>query len=98
MFCAIEEGMVMRLGEPLDIVTETDRQQRAIQAAVPHHVVTLGFDCVLRRVETCRRNALGPMRALLDQMKLFGFSTYGEQYNGLHVNQTLTGVALGSHS
>jgi len=25
-----------------------------------------------------------------------GFSTYGEQYNGLHVNQTLTGIALGA--
>jgi hypothetical protein len=25
-----------------------------------------------------------------------GFSTYGEQYNGIHVNQTFTGVAIGS--
>jgi hypothetical protein len=24
-----------------------------------------------------------------------GFSTYGEQFNGIHVNQTLTGVAIG---
>jgi hypothetical protein len=23
-----------------------------------------------------------------------GFSTYGEQINGLHVNQTMTGVAI----
>jgi hypothetical protein len=98
MFCAIEEGMVMRLGEPLDIVAETDRQRRAIQAAVPNHTVTLGFDCVLRRVEACHRDSFAAMREVVDRMKLFGFSTYGEQYNGLHVNQTLTGVALGSHS
>jgi hypothetical protein len=24
-----------------------------------------------------------------------GFNTYGEQYGGVHVNQTLTGVAIG---
>ena len=24
-----------------------------------------------------------------------GFSTYGEQYGGVHVNQTLTGIAFG---
>jgi len=25
-----------------------------------------------------------------------GFSTYGEQFHGVHVNQTLTGIAIGS--
>jgi hypothetical protein len=27
-----------------------------------------------------------------------GFNTYGEQFCGVHVNQTLTGIALGSRS
>jgi hypothetical protein len=31
---------------------------------------------------------------LLD-VPIVGFSTYGEVYGGLHVNQTLTGVAFG---
>jgi hypothetical protein len=30
------------------------------------------------------------------QNRVFGFSTYGEQYNGLHLNQTFTGVAIGA--
>ena len=29
---------------------------------------------------------------------VLGFSTYGEQYNGIHVNQTFTGVALGTRA
>jgi hypothetical protein len=96
--CAIEEGIVMRLGRSLDIVAETRRQQRAIEVAVPNHQVTLGFDCLCRRLEVLDRGLLAPMRRIVDDMKLFGFNTYGEQFNGLHVNQTLTGVALGAQA
>lgn len=96
MFCAIEEGLVMRMGRPLDIVAATEHQRRAIEAAVPNHRVTLGFDCFYRRLEILDRDALAPMRRIVDDMKLFGFNTFGEQFNGLHINQTLTGVALGA--
>jgi hypothetical protein len=27
-----------------------------------------------------------------------GFNSYGEQFHGVHVNQTLTGIAIGSAS
>ena len=97
MFCAIEEGIVMRLGRALDIVEETERQRRAIEAVVPNHVVTLGFDCFYRRLELLDRDMVMPMGKVVEDMKMFGFNTYGEQFNGLHVNQTLTGVALGTH-
>lgn len=96
MFCAIEEGLVMRMGRPLDIVEATERQRRAIEAAVPNHRVTIGFDCFYRRLEILDRGVLAPMRRIVDELKLFGFNTFGEQFNGLHVNQTLTGVALGA--
>ena len=36
----------------------------------------------------------GAISALLRQHRVIGFSTYGEQLNGMHVNQTMTGVAL----
>ena len=32
---------------------------------------------------------------LLAQNHAIGFSTYGEQFHGMHVNQTFTGVAIG---
>jgi hypothetical protein len=31
---------------------------------------------------------------LMSRNKVFGFSTYGEQFNSLHINQTFTGVAI----
>ena len=33
---------------------------------------------------------------LMVDNNVVGFATYGEQFNGMHVNQTFTGVALGS--
>ncbi len=95
MFCAIEEGIVVRLGRPVDILADLDRQRRALEAVVPNIRVTLGFDCILRRLEILDRDLRRPVRRTVDNLKLFGFSTYGEQFNGLHVNQTLTGVVLG---
>ncbi|HBM24342.1 MAG TPA: GfdT protein, partial [Alcanivorax sp.] len=33
--------------------------------------------------------------ALLRRHSVVGFNTYGEQFNGMHINQTMTGVAIG---
>ena len=95
MFCAIEEGIVMRLGHPTDIVANLRRQQRALADMLPGHVVTLGFDCFYRKMEVLDRQLKDAVRPVVDDLNLFAFNTYGEQFNGIHVNQTLTGIALG---
>jgi hypothetical protein len=33
---------------------------------------------------------------VLEQNHTIGFNTYGEQFNGVHVNQTLVGIAIGT--
>jgi hypothetical protein len=33
---------------------------------------------------------------LFQRNNTVGFSTYGEQYGGVHVNQTFTGIAIGT--
>ena len=35
------------------------------------------------------------MSELYRRNNVVGFNTYGEQYRSMHVNQTLTGVAIG---
>ena len=48
--------------------------------------------------KSCRSsNALLPgiVSELLAANRVVGFSTYGEQFNAMHVNQTFTGVAIG---
>jgi hypothetical protein len=43
-------------------------------------------------VRTDGKEALGKLFA---DNNVVGFSTYGEQFVGVHVNQTFTGVAIG---
>jgi hypothetical protein len=50
---------------------------------------------VLRRLELEQAGRLSSANAVLAPYPFLGFSTYGEQYNGLHMNHTMTGLALG---
>lgn len=89
-FSAIDEGLVLTLAEPMDMVAHLDRELAALGA--PEAI--LACDCILRRIEAEEKQMTGAISALLRQHRVIGFSTYGEQLNGMHVNQTMTGVAL----
>ncbi len=93
-YAAIDEGMVLSLAEPLDIAEHLDAafDEMARDAGPPAAI--LAFDCILRRLEATEKQMGGRMSAVLRKHRIVGFSTYGEQMNGLHVNQTMTGVAL----
>jgi hypothetical protein len=54
----------------------------------------LACDCILRRMEALEKQMYGAVSAVLRDHKVTGFSTYGEQWNSMHVNQTMTGVAI----
>lgn len=95
-YCAIDNGLVLRVGQPGDIAQGYRDQADAIRRALPDLSLTIGFDCVLRRLEIEARGLAEPVRRHLEGAEFIGFSTYGEQVNGLHVNQTITGVALGN--
>lgn len=58
--------------------------------------LTLGCDCILRRLEIVQSGLNERVSELMIENNVVGFATYGEQFNGMHVNQTFTGVALGS--
>jgi hypothetical protein len=62
---------------------------------VPNPALMLGFDCTLRWTEFHQDGIAGEIGRLLARNQFVGFSTYGEQCDGLHVNQTLTGVCIG---
>ena len=89
-FCAIDEGLVLTLAEPLNMVAHLSAQLDSLEG--PHAI--LACDCFLRRVESEEKQLSGQISALLRQHRVTGFSTYGEQMNAMHVNQTMTGVAL----
>jgi hypothetical protein len=55
----------------------------------------LVFDCVLRRLEFESRGIAEDVAEVLRRNRAAGFSTFGEQFGGVHVNQTMVGMAFG---
>ena len=58
----------------------------------PAHI--LGCDCILRRIEAEQSQMTRDLSYVLSANKVTGFSTYGEQIGPLHVNHTMSGVAI----
>ena len=92
-FSAIDEGLVLTLAEPLDMVRHLEQEISVLTAEMQPDTI-LGCDCILRRLEAQEKQMTGALSKVLAENHVVGFSTYGEQYNSLHVNQTLTGVAI----
>lgn len=92
-FSAINEGMVLTLAEHLNIVDNLALGLNALSAEQEPDLI-LGCDCILRRIAADQRQSTRDVSALLSKHRVMGFSTYGEQNGALHVNQTLTGVAI----
>ena len=94
-FCAIDAGVVLRLARHEDIVQQLRALFGAIRAEIGPPELVIGFDCVLRNLEAERRQLRHVAGRILTENNVVGFSSYGEQFAGMHVNQTFTGVAIG---
>lgn len=97
-FCAIEEGIVLRDARCVGLVANLREAIDSIERQVGAPDLTIGFDCILRRLECERLGLVDEVSGLLRRTRCLGFSTYGEQVHGMHVNQTLTAVSIGRRS
>jgi len=94
-YSAIESGVVLTKALPKNIVEQTQMWLQDLEHDAGAPELTLAFDCIFRSLEIDHLQ-LGPaMAKLFKQYKVAGFSTYGEQFLGSHLNHTLTGVYLG---
>jgi len=95
-YCAIDEGLVLSAGRGDDIVEDLTRLFARLREEVggPPAAI-LGFDCIFRRLELIERRLERPVSQMLAANNVIGFSTYGEQINAMHLNQTFSGVAFG---
>lgn len=94
-YCAVEEGMVLELGSHEDMAAALAKASDGLQKA-QRPPLFIGFNCILRALEMEQSKlgeALCKSWGQLAEHSI-GFDTYGEQLNGLHINQTLVGVAL----
>ena len=94
-FCAIDEGLVFTVARPQDMLRSTATKLAEIDGQLGGIDFVLGFDCALRRLDAENRQIRHQMEDLYKRYGIVGFHTYGEQYNAMHLNQTLTGIAFG---
>lgn len=94
-FCAIDEGLVLSAAKNIDAYDTLESVFAEIEQDIGPPQLILGCECVLRLLEREQLQDKGPMGRLLAGRNVVGFNTYGEQFHGIHVNQTFTGVAFG---
>ncbi|MDR3412748.1 MAG: FIST N-terminal domain-containing protein [Formivibrio sp.] len=95
-YSAIDEGLVFRVASGGDLVGNLQESFDQLQAELGELQLTIACDCTHRNLEMSRRGLRAPIIDIFRANNTVGFSTYGEQYVGVHVNQTLTGVAIGT--
>jgi len=95
-FCAIDEGLPLTVAKGVGLVETLQTKVKEIQEKFTNIELTIGCDCILRRLEINEKNKADEVINALAPLNFLGFSTFGEQFNSIHVNQTLTGVVFGA--
>lgn len=94
-YCAVENGIVLTAMQPGPLLPDLQSVFDGLRERLGPLLLTIGCDCFLRRMEVEGRDGVEAVSAFLRSQKVIGFNTYGEQFNGMHINQTFTGVAIG---
>ena len=97
-YCAVENGIVLTAMQPGSMIDDLNSVFTRLETEVGPPLITLGCDCFLRRLELEHREQDQRMSDFLQQHRVIGFNTYGEQYDGMHINQTFTGVVIGKRN
>lgn len=95
-FCAIEEGLALRVAHGVDLVKNLEQTFDKIRAEIGPPQLVFGCDCILRNLEISQNGLKDRVSEIFRRNNTIGFSSYGEQFHGVHVNQTLTGCAIGA--
>ncbi|MDR1854779.1 MAG: FIST C-terminal domain-containing protein [Azoarcus sp.] len=95
-FCAIDIGLVLRVAKRAQPLTEhLEAELAKISATIAHPALIFGSDCLQRRLEIQQYGEVEKVEEVLSHYPFIGFSTFGEQFCGVHVNYTLTALVLG---
>lgn len=94
-YCAVENGIVLTAMRPGPLLPNLETVFAGLRERLGPLLLTIGCDCFLRRLEIEDQGGVEPVSAFLRNQPVIGFNTYGEQFNGMHINQTFTGVAIG---
>ena len=95
---AIDNGLPLTVAKGVNLVQTLSDKVDHLLHDFSHIDVTIGCDCLFRRLEIQAKGLQQDVESHLRKIKFVGFSSYGEQYNSLHVNQTLIGIIIGERN
>ncbi|MFT5893466.1 MAG: hypothetical protein ACI8VW_000332 [bacterium] len=95
-FCAIDNGLVLTVARSEGMVASSRAAIEKIESEIGQIDILFGFDCIYRKLDARHRQTTHRIAALYREKNFVGFNTYGEQFNSMHINQTFTGIAIGS--
>ena len=93
-YCAVDTGIVLSAVEMSNIIDSLSNKLTKLEQRFDKPELVLACDCFLRRLEIEQKNLIEEIKPLQMQYRIFGFNTYGEHINGMHLNQTFTGVYI----
>jgi hypothetical protein len=96
LYCAIDEGVVLRVAHGVDIIDNLEAALSKLEAQIGVPQLVIACDCILRRLEIVQDGLDERVGNILNKHNAVGFNTYGEQFRGVHINQTLSGIAFGA--
>jgi hypothetical protein len=95
--CAIDTGLVLTVARhSSSLVDNLETRLAAIRQTIAQPALIFACDCIQRRMEMQQYGEIDRAKQALAQYPVIGFSTYGEQFGGVHVNHTLTALVLGN--
>ncbi len=96
LFSSIEEGLVLRAARGVDVVQNLEDGFAELRNVLGELQVVIGADCILRRLEYTQIGLLAGVDRVFRDNNVVGFNSYGEQFSGVHINQTMVGIAIGT--
>lgn len=94
-FCAIDEGVVLRLAKSEAVLPNLAAFLESVNQSFGPPELMIAFDCIYRSLALEKAQTKRLASDLLAANNVIGFSTYGEQFAGMHLNQTFTAIAIG---
>lgn len=97
-FCAIDTGIVLSKLDDVGMIEHFHAMMREVNDAIGDTQVVVGCDCIYRVIEAEESGLARSLSTTYRKHRVIGFNTYGEQRDGLHLNHSFTGIALGAPS
>ncbi|MGM0555195.1 MAG: FIST signal transduction protein [Myxococcota bacterium] len=97
--CSIQSGERLNILRPTDLVAGTRATMRAAADELAEHGAeprgSLLFNCLGRYLEAREQGTVDELGEALGQYPVCGLNTYGEQFESMHFNHSLTGLMFG---